>query len=118
MQPPRDSRRRCAGGARSAPRENLDQLPPPPATVLGLSALHAPGTVERTHVTAGTSRVTVCDETAELITGDSCNCRTDAPHGIATPDPSAEAVIKQIVSWVDCGRTWPPVAIAGAHVAW
>jgi transcriptional regulator with XRE-family HTH domain len=69
----------------------------PPATVLGPSAAHAAGTVEHMHVVAGTVRVTVGDETAELATGDSCSCRTDAPHGVENADPSAEALIYLIV---------------------
>ena len=35
----------------------------------------------------------VGDEAAELYAGDSCTCRTDVPHGIENPDPSAEALI-------------------------
>jgi transcriptional regulator with XRE-family HTH domain len=69
----------------------------PPATVLGPAAAHASGTVEHMHVAAGTVRVTVGDETAELVAGDSCSCRTDAPHAIENPDPSAEAVIYLIL---------------------
>jgi quercetin dioxygenase-like cupin family protein len=49
------------------------------------------------HVAAGTVRVTVGDETAELSAGDSCSCRVDAPHGVENPDPSAEALIYLIV---------------------
>jgi transcriptional regulator with XRE-family HTH domain len=69
----------------------------PPSTVLGPSAPHASGTVEHMHVAAGTVRVTVGDETAELSEGDSCSCRTDAPHGVENPDPSVEALIYLIV---------------------
>ncbi len=69
----------------------------PPATVLGPSAAHAPGTVEHVHVAAGTIRVTVGDETAELVAGDSCSCRTDVAHGVENPDPSTEALIYLIV---------------------
>ncbi len=69
----------------------------PPATVLGPSAAHAAGTVEHMHVAAGTVRITVGEETAELSAGDSCSCRTDAPHGVENPDPSAEALIYLIV---------------------
>ena len=69
----------------------------PPSTVLGPAAAHTPGTVEHMHVAAGTVRVTVGDETTELSEGDSCSCRTDAPHGIENPDPSAEALIYLIV---------------------
>ena len=69
----------------------------PPSTVLGPATAHAPGTVEHMHVAAGTVRVTVGDETAELSAGDSCSCRTDAPHGMENPDPSAEALIYLIV---------------------
>jgi transcriptional regulator with XRE-family HTH domain len=68
-----------------------------PSTVLGPATAHAPGTVEHLHVAAGTVRVTVGDETAELTAGDSCSCRTDAPHGVENPDPSAEALIYLIV---------------------
>ena len=69
----------------------------PPATLLGPSAGHAPGTVEHMHVAAGTVRVTVDDETAELGAGDSCSCRTDVPHAIENPDPTAEALIYLIL---------------------
>ena len=69
----------------------------PPSTVLGPTAAHAPRTVEHMHVATGTVRVTVGDETAELTAGDSCSCRTDAPHAIENPDPSAEALIYLIV---------------------
>jgi transcriptional regulator with XRE-family HTH domain len=69
----------------------------PPSTVLGPSAAHASGTVEHMHVAAGTVRVTVGDDTAELFAGDSCTCRADAPHGVENPDPSAEALIYLIV---------------------
>jgi transcriptional regulator with XRE-family HTH domain len=69
----------------------------PPSTVLGPSTAHAPGTVEHMHVVTGTVRVTVGDETAELTAGDSCSCRTDAPHGVENLDPSTEALIYLIV---------------------
>jgi transcriptional regulator with XRE-family HTH domain len=69
----------------------------PPSTILGPSTAHAPGTVEHMHVAAGTVRVTVGDETAELAAGDSCSCRTDVPHGVENPDPCAEALIYLIV---------------------
>jgi quercetin dioxygenase-like cupin family protein len=49
------------------------------------------------HVVTGTVRVTVGDETAELAAGDSCSCRTDAPHGVENHDPSTEALIYLIV---------------------
>src|SRR6185437_3834443 len=68
-----------------------------PSTVLGPATAHAPGTVEHLHVAAGTVRVTVGDETAELAAGDSCSCRTDVPHEVVNPDPSAEALIYVIV---------------------
>jgi transcriptional regulator with XRE-family HTH domain len=69
----------------------------PPSTVLGPTTAHAPGTVEHMHVATGTVRVSVGDETAELTAGDSCSCRTDAPHAVENPDPSAEALIYLIV---------------------
>ena len=69
----------------------------PPSTVLVPSAAHASGTVEHMHVAAGTVRVTVGDETAELAAGDSCSCRTDAPHGVENADSSVEALIYLIV---------------------
>ena len=59
--------------------------------------LTPPGTVEHMHVAAGTVRVTVGDETAELSAGDSCSCRTDAPHGLENTDPSVEALIYLII---------------------
>jgi transcriptional regulator with XRE-family HTH domain len=97
-----------AGGAHPAPWESLGPAVPgsridfvryqiPPATVLGPAAAHAFGTVEHMHVAAGTVRVTVGDETAELSPGDSCSCRTDVPHGVENPDPTTEALIYVIV---------------------
>jgi transcriptional regulator with XRE-family HTH domain len=85
------------GPAASGSRIDFVRYQIPPATVLGPSAAHTPGTVEHVHVAAGTVRVTVGDETAELAAGDSCSCRTDAPHGVENPDPSAEALIYLIV---------------------
>lgn len=69
----------------------------PPFTVLGPSAAHASGTFEHVHVAAGTVRITVGDEAAELYAGDSCSCRADVPHGVENPDPSVEALIYLIV---------------------
>lgn len=69
----------------------------PPSTLLGPTAAHAPGTVEHMHVAAGTVRVTVGDETADLAAGDSCSCRTDTTHTIENPDPAAEALVYLIV---------------------
>jgi transcriptional regulator with XRE-family HTH domain len=69
----------------------------PPSSILGPAAAHASGTMEHMHVAVGTVRVTVGDETAELVAGDSCSCRTDAPHGVENPDPSIEALIYLIV---------------------
>jgi transcriptional regulator with XRE-family HTH domain len=97
-----------AGGEHPAPWESLRPATPgsridfvryqiPPSTVLGPAIAHAPGTMEHMHVAAGTVRVTVGDETAELAAGDSCSCRTDAPHGVENPDPSVEALIYLIV---------------------
>ena len=97
-----------AGGEHPARWESLGPAVPgsridfvryqiPPSTVLGPAAPHAPGTVEHLHVAAGTVRVTVGDETADLAAGDSCSCRADAPHGVENPDPSAEALIYLIV---------------------
>lgn len=83
----------------AAPGSRIDfvRFQIPPATILGPSAAHAPGTVEHMHVAAGTVRVTVGDETADMFTGDSCSCRTDVPHGVENPDPSVEALIYLIV---------------------
>ncbi len=97
-----------AGGEEPAPWQSLGPATPgsridflrykiPPATTLGPSAPHAPGTIEYVHVAAGAIRVTVGDETAELSAGDSCSCRTDVPHGVENPDPSTEALIYLIV---------------------
>ena len=69
----------------------------PPSTVLGPTAAHAPGTIEHMHVATGTVRITVGEETAELIAGDSCSCRTDATHAIENPDPAVEALVYLIV---------------------
>jgi transcriptional regulator with XRE-family HTH domain len=85
------------GPASPGSRIDIVRFQIPPATILGPSAAHAAGTVEHMHVAAGTVRVTVGDETAELAAGDSCSCRTDAPHGIENPDPSAEALIYLVV---------------------
>jgi transcriptional regulator with XRE-family HTH domain len=97
-----------AGGENAARWDSLGPAAPgsridfvryqiPPSTVLGPAPAHAPGTVEHMHVASGTVRVTVDDETAELYAGDSCSCRTDAPHGVENPDPSVEALIYLIV---------------------
>jgi len=85
------------GPAASGSRIDFVRYQIPPSTVLGPATAHASGTVEHMHVAAGTVRVTVGDETAELSAGDSCSCRTDAPHGVENPDPSAEALIYLIV---------------------
>ena len=85
------------GPASPGSRIDIVRFQIPPATILGPSAAHAAGTVEHMHVAAGTVRVAVGDETADLAAGDSCSCRTDAPHGIENPDPSAEALIYLIV---------------------
>jgi len=69
----------------------------PPSTALGIAAAHPSGTVEHMHVASGTIRVTVGDEQVELTAGDSCSCRTDVPHAVENPDPSAEALIYLIV---------------------
>jgi transcriptional regulator with XRE-family HTH domain len=83
----------------SAPGSRIDfvRYQIPPSTVLGPTAAHTAGTVEHMHVAVGAVRVTVGDETAELSEGDSCSCRTDAPHTIENPDPSTEALIYLIV---------------------
>ena len=97
-----------AGGEHPARWKNLGPAGPgsridfvrfqiPPSTALGPSIAHAPGPLEHMHVAAGAVRVTVGDETAELAAGDSCSCRTDAPHAIENPDPSVEALIYLIV---------------------
>lgn len=85
------------GPASPASRIDFVRFQIPPATVLGPSAAHPAGTIEHMHVAAGTVRVTVGDETAELAAGDSCSCRTDAPHGIENPDRSTEALLYLIV---------------------
>lgn len=97
-----------AGGERPARWESLTPAAPgsridfvrfqiPPSTVLGPTNAHAPGTVEHMHVAAGSVRVTVGDETAELAAGDSCSCRSDATHSVENPDPAAEALVYVIV---------------------
>ena len=97
-----------AGGEHPAPWESLRPGVPgsridfvryqiPPLTALGPANAHAAGTIEHLHVAAGTVRVTVGDETAELSAGDSCSCRTNAPHGLENPDPSTDALIYLIV---------------------
>lgn len=91
------ARWRSLGPAAPGSRIDFVRYQIPPSTVLGPATAHAPGTVEHMHVAAGTVRVTVGDETAELTAGDSCSCRTDAPHGVENPDPSVEALIYLIV---------------------
>jgi mannose-6-phosphate isomerase-like protein (cupin superfamily) len=71
--------------------------PAPRIRVLRRGEGAAHGTIEHMHVAAGTVRVTVGDETADLAAGDSCSCRTDAPHGVENPHPSTEALIYLIV---------------------
>ena len=98
----------AAVGEQPAPWESLGPSMPgsridfvryhiPPATILGPSAPHPLGTIEHVHVAAGSIRVTVGDETADLSAGDSCSCRTDVPHGVENPDTSTEALIYLIV---------------------
>ena len=91
------ARWKSLGAAAPGSRIDFVRYQIPPSTVLGPAAAHAPGTVEHMHVATGTVRVTVGDETAELVAGDGCSCRTDAPHAIENPDPSAEALIYLIV---------------------
>ena len=97
-----------AGGEHPAHWESLGPSSPgsridfvryriPPATVLGPSAAHAPGTFEHAYVASGAIRVFVGDEIADLSAGDSCSCRTDAPHGVENPDPTEEALIYVIL---------------------
>ena len=85
--------------APAAPGSRIDfvRYQIPPSTVLGPTAAHAPGTLEHMHVATGTVRITVGEETAELIAGDSCSCRTDATHAIENPDPAVEALVYLIV---------------------
>ena len=87
------ARWKSLGPAGPGSRIDIVRFEIPPATSLGQAAAHAAGTVEHMHVAAGTVRVTVGDETAELAAGDSCSCRTDVPHEVVNPDPSAEALI-------------------------
>jgi len=83
----------------AAPGSRIDfvRMQIPPATTLGPSDAHAPGTMEHMHVATGTVRVHVGDEEAEMSAGDSCTCRTDVPHGIANPHPTQEALIYVIL---------------------
>ncbi len=101
-------RQDAAGGEQPAPWLGLGPATPgsridfvqyriPPATVLGPSAAHAPGTIEHVHVAEGSIRVSVGEETAELFAGDGCSCRTDVPHGVENADPAVEAVIYLVV---------------------
>ncbi len=96
------------GGEHPAPWQSLGPAAPgsridivryriPPATSLGQAGAHPAGTVEHMHVAAGTVRVTVGDEMAEMAAGDSCSCRTDVAHEVANPDPSAEALVYLIL---------------------
>jgi transcriptional regulator with XRE-family HTH domain len=91
------ARWKSLGPAVSGSRIDFVRYQIPPSTVVGPAPAHASGTVEHLHVASGTVRVTVGDETAELSAGDSCSCRTDAPHGVENPDPSAEALIYLIL---------------------
>jgi transcriptional regulator with XRE-family HTH domain len=97
-----------AGGELPAPWESLGPSWPgsridfvryqiPPATVLGPSEAHAPGTVEHVYVATGGIRVSVGEDIADLSAGDSCSCRTDVAHGVANPDPATPALIYLIV---------------------
>ena len=87
----------AAAGSGMGSRIDFVRYEIPPATMLGPTDAHAPGTVEHMHVATGTVRVTVGKETAELSAGDSCSCRTDVSHAIENPDPSAGALIYLIV---------------------
>ena len=85
------------GPAAFGGRIDFVRLHIPPATDLPPAPAHAPGTVEHMHVVAGTVRVTVGEEAAELAAGDSCSCRTDVSHQVANPDPAQEAVVYLIL---------------------
>ncbi len=91
------ARWKSLGPATPGSRIDFVRYPIPPATALGPSSAHAPGTVEHRHVATGAVRVTVGEETAGLAAGDSCSCRTDVPYAVENPDPSAEALIYLIV---------------------
>jgi quercetin dioxygenase-like cupin family protein len=53
----------------------------PPHTLAGPFPAHAPGTIEHVYLAAGTVRVTLGNDVADLEAGDSCSCYADMPHG-------------------------------------
>ena len=87
------ARWKTLGPASAGSRIDFVRLEIPPATRLGPTPAHAPGTVEHMHVARGTVKVTVADETAEMAAGDSCSCRTDTMHSVENPDPKAAALV-------------------------
>ncbi|MFO1081995.1 MAG: helix-turn-helix domain-containing protein [Reyranellaceae bacterium] len=85
------------GPASAGSRIDFVRMEIPPATLLGPTPAHAPGTIEHMHVARGTVRVRVGDETAEMAAGDGCSCRTDTVHAVENPDPRTAALVYVIV---------------------
>jgi quercetin dioxygenase-like cupin family protein len=53
----------------------------PPRTLAGPFPAHAPGTIEHVYLAAGSVRIMLGDDVADLKAGDSCSCYADMPHG-------------------------------------
>ena len=53
----------------------------PPRTLAGPFPAHARGTIEHVYLAAGSVRITLGDDVADLKAGDSCSCYADMQHG-------------------------------------
>ena len=53
----------------------------PPRTRVGPFPPHAPGTIEHIYLAAGSVRVTLGNDVAQLQAGDRCSCYADLAHG-------------------------------------
>jgi transcriptional regulator with XRE-family HTH domain len=69
----------------------------PPRTLVGPFPAHAPGTIEHVYVAAGTVRVTLGDDVADLQAGDSCSCYADLAHGFDNRDGEIPAELFIVV---------------------
>lgn len=65
----------------------------PPRTTVGPVPAHATGTIEHIYVAAGTVRVTLGNDVADLQTGDCCSCVADLPHGFDNKGETAAELL-------------------------
>jgi transcriptional regulator with XRE-family HTH domain len=69
----------------------------PPHTLAGPFPAHAPGTIEHVYLAAGTVRVTLGNDIAELQAGDSCSCYADMPHEFDNREGKISAELINVV---------------------